>query len=135
MKQHGSIKTNEDGILEFKEFLEIYNIVESMGKHQLREARAASEKERSDTFTKAFLNTTPDQVKAKRMSYVDSLLQNMDHESDSYQQIQDIALALVNVNQHIWEHSMESCMPAGELFIKRSTLFQLSSPFAYKGNK
>jgi hypothetical protein len=62
-------------------------------------------------------------------------LLNIDHECDLYGPVLETVLQLAKVNQAIWEASMDTYLPKGEEFVRKSTLLALSSPFTYTGNK
>ena len=56
MNQHGSFKTSENGLLQFEDFIQIYNVIEGIGRFELQSLRESNEKERTLLFNQIFVN-------------------------------------------------------------------------------
>jgi len=52
-----------------------------------------------------------------------------------YKDMQDQILAVVKINETIWNKSMETYLSDGEQYITNALKFSLSSPFTYSGKK
>lgn len=125
------MKVTETGNIEFKHFIEIYNIIEACIKLELHDQRDNNERQRSSLFIGAFT----DNNQSKMEEYIDLVLKTMEHECDEYAPVLQKVLKHAGVQQIIWESSMEVHMPAGESFVRHASIFSLSSPYIYDGEK
>lgn len=98
IRKHGSLKVTESGIIEFKHFIEIYNIIEACIKLELVDQRDNNERQRSSLFIGAFT----DNNKSRLEEYTDLVLKTMEHECDEYAIVLTKVLKHVGVQEIIW---------------------------------
>lgn len=132
IRQHGPIKSNSKGTLEFNDFIEIYQLIETFGRFELHEVRNNNEERRKEIFRDSFAGEGDER---KMEEYIDNILRCIDEECDLYAPALTKVLKIAGVQQLIWESSMEVNLPVGETFLKYATIVGTSSPFTYQGSK
>lgn len=131
IRQRGSIKTNDLGHLEFTDLMELYNVIEAMGRFELQELRENNQGNRMEEFKKCFI----DHQEQNMVNYLNIILINIDEECDNYTPALEKVLKLAKVKQLVWESSLEVNMPQGAQFIQHATIASQSSPLVYHGSK
>lgn len=127
---HGSFQTTENGLLKFDEFIEIYNLIESITKIEIRELRAKHEIERTKLFEASFINVQT----GKMEEYIDTINQQIEEECDQFEPTLNRVLAAIGITDTIWQHSMDNLLVDDDL-IEYCHPVALASPFVYKGDK
>lgn len=133
IEMHGPFKVDEQDNLVEDDFLQIYDLIESMTRFELLKLRTKRERSRNKLFIEAFYNDElrPEQKRAARMAYVVQLQDDISHEIELYEKVKNQILKEIKVNERFWNSSIEEFLPAGQKFVERFLHLSMSSPFTF----
>ena len=92
------------------DFMNLYDLIESISRVKLRYLRQQNEIRRSGLFT--FKNQKDTEtLKQETEMYLEQLLEDIENECEVYKPIQMQTLAMANVSLEVWEASMDLYLP------------------------
>lgn len=93
IKKHGPFKVDENHNLIESDFVKIYDLIESVGRFQLRQLREKNEKAREGLYKSAFAAGSTNNTAYEK--YIEGVYQDIEQEITLYQQVQDKILKQV----------------------------------------